>query len=85
MGRPRIFEHETLREPALRPDDGRPYAESLEVRADEVRAGDVVETIGTVMAVASVGKYVRVSGRALAREWLPSRKVKIVRRNWDKQ
>lgn len=86
MSRPRTFEYSELREPALRPD-GRPYAEGLTVRADEVRVGDACSEVGTVMRVnfRAVGGRVTVTiaGRLLQREWPANRLVRVVRRNWE--
>jgi hypothetical protein len=82
----RLFDDEKLREPALRPD-GRPYAEGLTVRADEVRVGDACSEVGTVMRVhfRAVGGRVTVTiaGRLLSRDWPANHLVRVVRRNWE--
>lgn len=84
MGRPRIFEHQDLREPALRPD-GKPYAESMVVRADCIRVGDCCTEVGTVMSVKFKGAdKVIVAGRLVQREWPLNARIQIIRRNWDK-
>lgn len=79
----KIFKYEGLREPALRPD-GRPYVEHRRLRVEELRVGDVMTEVGTVMRVQPLhdGLFC-VAGRLLQREWQGSKEVEVIRRNWD--
>lgn len=71
------------REPALRAD-GKPYAESIIVRADEVRENDVFPSIGTVVKVVYLDDgWVRIEGRLLRRIHRSDDEFTVIRRNWE--
>jgi hypothetical protein len=78
----RNLRYASTREPALRPD-GRPYAEHMRLRAADVRVGDIVTEVGTVMKVETAKGNTYLAGRLLHRDWPSDKIVDVVRRNWE--
>ena len=71
-----------MKEPALK-KDGSLYAETLQLRADELRVDDVSTEVGNVVRIEKLpGKRVRVFGRLITREWPGNKLVTATRRYW---